>query len=82
MVDVRLDPLRWQSVEAGDEALLENWLVEEGDHVNAGQTLCNAFLVQQTIEVKAPEEGVVEQIAVAAGERFAPDYILARLIRF
>ena len=82
MVDVRLDPLRWNLGEAGDEALLENWLVEEGDHVNAGQTLCNASLVEQTIEIKAPAEGVVEQIAVAAGERFAPDYILARLVHF
>ena len=79
MVDVRLDPLHWKSVKAGDEALLENWLVAEGDHVNAGQVLAKASLVHENIDVQAPHAGIVEQIAVAAGERFAPGYILARL---
>jgi biotin carboxyl carrier protein len=82
MFDVRLDPLRWESVKAGDEALLENWLVDEGDHVDAGQVLARATLVHENIDVEAPHAGIVEQIAVAAGERFAPGYILARLIDF
>ena len=82
MVDVKLEPLRWESVEAGDEAMLEGWLVEEGDHVKAGQVLAKASLVHENIEVQAPHAGIVEQIAVAAGERFAPGYILARLVGF
>jgi biotin carboxyl carrier protein len=79
VVDVKLDPKRWESAAAGEEAMLENWLVEEGDHVHAGQVLARASLVHQEIEVPAPHEGVVEQIAVSAGEKFASGYILVRL---
>jgi len=80
MVDVKLDPLRWEAVPAANEALLENWLVEEGDQVDAGQLLAKATLEREQIDVSAPQAGVVEQIAVSAGERFAPGYILARLV--
>ena len=79
MVDVKLDPLRWESLAPDDEALLENWLVEEGDRVDAGQLLAKATLIDKQIDVSAPEAGVVEQIAVSAGERFASGYILVRL---
>jgi biotin carboxyl carrier protein len=79
MVDVILDPQRWETAGDGDEALLESWLVDEGDRVNAGQVLCKASLFQQGLEVAAPQAGVVEQIAVSAGERFGPGYILVRL---
>jgi biotin carboxyl carrier protein len=79
MFDVKLDPLRWEGLLSGDEAVLENWLVEEGDEVNAGQVLAKASLQREQIEVAAQQAGVVEQIAVSAGERFAPGYILARL---
>ena len=79
MVDVVLDPKRWEAVGASDEALLESWLVDEGDRVSAGQVLCKAMLVKQGLEVAAPHAGVVEQIAVSAGEHFGPGYILVRL---
>ena len=79
MDDVILESKRWTSPDAGEEALLDSWLVDEGDHVAAGQPLCKAWLKQEGVEVAAPEEGVVEQIAVASGERFGPGYILARL---
>jgi biotin carboxyl carrier protein len=79
MVDVILDPQRWASAGADTEALLESWLVDEGDHVNAGQALAKASLVQQGLVVAAPAAGIVEQIAVAAGEKFGPGYILVRL---
>jgi pyruvate carboxylase len=80
MVDVVLDPQRWETAGASEEdALLESWFVDEGDHVNAGQVLCKASLVRQGLEVAAPRAGVVEQIAVSAGERFGPGYILVRL---
>ena len=80
MTDVILDPERWESVEAGDEALLAAWLVAEGDIVHAGQALAQAELVHQRIAVEAPHDGVLEQIVVASGERFAPGDVLARLI--
>jgi biotin carboxyl carrier protein len=79
MIDVKLDPLRWAFAPDGDEALLQDWLVQEGDRVAAGQVLAHASLRQQAIEVAAPGAGVVEEIEVAAGEHFGPDYILVRL---
>lgn len=79
MVDVRIDPQRWEKAGADADALLESWLVDEGDHVEAGQLLCKASLVSQGLEVAAPAAGIVEQIAVSAGETFGPGYILVRL---
>ena len=80
MTDVILDPLRWESLEAGDEALLERWLVAEGDTVDAGQPLAQARLVHEALDIGAPHEGVLERILVPAGERFAPGAVLAWLI--
>jgi biotin carboxyl carrier protein len=82
VVDIVLDPQRWESVEAGDQAVLERWLVAEGDHVRAGQVLAQAALVHESVDIEAPHAGMVEQIAVAPGERFAPGHVLARLVGF
>ena len=79
MVDVRIDPQRWEKAGADTEALLESWLVDEGDHVDVGQVLAKASLVSQGLDVAAPASGIVEQIAVSAGEKFGPGYILVRL---
>jgi biotin carboxyl carrier protein len=80
MAYVVLDPLRWESVEAGGQALLDQWLVSEGDHVKPGQVLAKASLVHEMLDVEAPHAGIVEQIAVSAGEPFGPGYILAQLL--
>jgi biotin carboxyl carrier protein len=79
MVDIVSDPRRWESAGIAGDARLESWLVEEGQHVDAGQLVAHASLAQQNVDVKAPDAGVVEQIAVSAGESFGPGYILARL---
>ena len=81
MGNVILDPERWESVEAGDMASIDRWLVAEGDHVHAGQVLATT-LVHEPVQVRAPHDGVLEQILVAAGERFAPGHALARVIDF
>lgn len=80
MAYVVLDPLRWESMEAGDQALLDRWLVTEGDHVKSGQVLAKASLVHEMVDVEAPHAGIVEQIAVSAGETFGRGYILAQLV--
>jgi pyruvate/2-oxoglutarate dehydrogenase complex dihydrolipoamide acyltransferase (E2) component len=80
MAYVVLDPLRWESVEAGGQALLDQWLVTEGDHVKPRQVLARASLVHESVDVEAPHAGIIEQIAVSAGETFGPGYILAELV--
>ena len=80
MKDVVLDPGLWESIEAGTEALLDQWLVAEGDHVAAGQPIARAVLVKSSIDVPAPAAGTVEQLLVPAGQTFGRGAVLARII--
>jgi pyruvate dehydrogenase E2 component (dihydrolipoamide acetyltransferase) len=80
MTDIVLDPGLWESVEAGAEAFIEEWLVAEGDHVHAGQRLAHASLVHTSVDVPALHGGVLEEIVVPVGEKFARGAVLARLL--
>ncbi len=80
MIDIVLDPESVEAIEAGDSARLARWLVAEGDRVQGGELLAQARLVHQTVDVRAPHAGVLEQILVAPGERVAPGHPRARLI--
>ncbi|KRB96884.1 hypothetical protein ASE11_15920 [Hydrogenophaga sp. Root209] len=80
MHDVTLDPHLWLTLEAGDQARLERWLVSEGDVVHAGELLAQARLVHQTVDIAAPHAGVIESILVAAGERIARGAVLAQIV--
>jgi pyruvate/2-oxoglutarate dehydrogenase complex dihydrolipoamide acyltransferase (E2) component len=82
MVEIVVDPQLWESLEAGDTALVDQWLVSGGDHVAAGQLLARALLVHEPVAVLAPHAGIVEDILVPAGERFGPGHVLARLVAF
>jgi biotin carboxyl carrier protein len=77
---VVLDPRLWESMEAGDQARLERWVVSEGEHVNAGQLLAQARLLHQTLDITAPRAGVVEQIEVGNGEPIGHGAVLAHLV--
>jgi pyruvate/2-oxoglutarate dehydrogenase complex dihydrolipoamide acyltransferase (E2) component len=80
MTSVILDPALWESLEAGAQAYVEEWLVAEGDYVRAGQTLVRANLIHNRVDVPSSHSGVLEEIMVAAGETFAPGTALARLV--
>lgn len=82
MVDIVVDPQRWESLEAGDTAMIDQWLVSDGEHVAANQLLARALLVHERVDVTAPHAGCVEEILVPAGERFGPGHVLARLVAF
>lgn len=69
----------WQDVEPGTEALVEEWLVQAGDRVRAGQVLASVVVVKASHEVLAPVDGVIEQILVAAEDTFGPGQALAML---
>jgi pyruvate/2-oxoglutarate dehydrogenase complex dihydrolipoamide acyltransferase (E2) component len=78
--DVVLDPLLWEALEAGDGARVECWLVSEGERVHAGQVIARARLLHQSLDVLAPHDGVLENIFVSAGDRFAHGTLLGRVI--
>jgi pyruvate dehydrogenase E2 component (dihydrolipoamide acetyltransferase) len=82
MVDVVVDPQRWECVEAGDTGLIDEWLVSEGDHVTTGQLLGRALLAFERVDIMAPHAGCIEEILVPAGERFSAGHSLARLVAF
>lgn len=79
MIEVSLDDEAWKDVEAGVEALVDQWQVAEGDDVRAGQLLANVVLVKANLEVVSPASGRIERILVAAGETFARGTPIARL---
>jgi pyruvate/2-oxoglutarate dehydrogenase complex dihydrolipoamide acyltransferase (E2) component len=67
----------WHEVEPGTEALVDSWLVAEGDAVTEDQPLANVVLVKANHEVVAPATGVVERILVPAQGTFAQGQPLA-----
>ena len=79
MLAIRLADEMWKDVEPGTEALLDKWLVREGDTVSAGQPVANVVLVKTALEVSAPASGRVARILVAAEQTFGPGRDLALL---
>ncbi|MGC2517636.1 MAG: lipoyl domain-containing protein [Burkholderiales bacterium] len=79
MLGIRLPEEMWKDVEPGTEALVDKWLVGEGDMVRAGQPVANVVLVKTALEVAAPADGRIAKILVPAEGTFARDRDLALL---
>jgi pyruvate/2-oxoglutarate dehydrogenase complex dihydrolipoamide acyltransferase (E2) component len=71
MTEVTLGADAWKDIDPTTEALLDKWLVAQGDTVRAGQALANAVLVKSNLEIVAPSAGRIEKILVLAGQTFA-----------
>jgi pyruvate/2-oxoglutarate dehydrogenase complex dihydrolipoamide acyltransferase (E2) component len=71
MTGITLSADAWKDVDPTTEALVDKWLVAEGDSVRAGQTLANVVLVKTNQDIVAPTDGRIEKIQVQAGETFA-----------
>jgi len=76
---VTLPDSAWEGVEAGVEALLDQWLVAAGDTVRAGQPLAKVVLVKANLDVTAPAAGRVESLHIAAGDTFKRRQAIATL---
>lgn len=79
MTDILLPDAVWEGVEPGVEALVDKWLVREGERVKAGQVLANVVLVKANLELTAPADGVLERILVPAEGTFPKGRTLATL---
>jgi pyruvate/2-oxoglutarate dehydrogenase complex dihydrolipoamide acyltransferase (E2) component len=79
MTDVLLPARAWQDVDAGTEALVDEWLVREGDRVKAGQTIAAVVLVKTRFDIEAPADGVLDKILVPKDGTFKPGQPLARV---
>lgn len=71
MIEITLAVDAWKDIDPGTEALVDKWLVGEGDTVRAGQPLANVVLVKTNQEIVAPADGRIEQILVRSEETFA-----------
>jgi len=78
MTEVTLQDQAWEGVDATVEALVDKWLVQAGDTVQAGQPLANVVLVKSNLEITAPASGRI-QILVPAGSTFARGKPIATL---
>ena len=63
-----------------EEAKVSRWLVEDGEPVTAGQIVVEVETDKATVEIEAPEAGVL-RIVAAEGSVVAVDGVLARLER-
>jgi pyruvate/2-oxoglutarate dehydrogenase complex dihydrolipoamide acyltransferase (E2) component len=79
VTEISLGADAWKDVEPGVEALLDKWLVGEGDTVRTGQLLANVVLVKSNLEIVAPADGRIEKILVPANDTFAKGKPIALL---
>lgn len=79
MTDIVLADSAWEGVDQGTEALVDEWLVSEGDRVGEGQVVAKVVLVKATMDIAAPAAGLIEKILVPADETFARGKVLAVL---
>ena len=76
---VVLDDIAWKGVEPDAEALLEEWLVSEGDTVTAGQAIANVMLLKASYEIAAPVDGTMGKLLVAEDDSFRRGQLLAEI---
>ncbi len=79
MTDITLAADAWKDIDQSTEALIDKWLVAEGDTVRAGQPVAQVVLVKSSQEVVAPVNGQIEKILLQAGDTFARGQAIARL---
>ena len=62
-----------------DEAVVSNWFVREGGHVDAGETLCEIQIEKVSVDVDAPESGTLAERVVPESGEFRRGDVLARI---
>jgi 2-oxoglutarate dehydrogenase E2 component (dihydrolipoamide succinyltransferase) len=75
LVEVRVPQL----AESVAEATVATWHRKAGDWVTRGQTLCDLETDKVTLEVAAPEDGVIQQLVVETGAVVLREAVLAVL---
>lgn len=78
-IEVILDDAAWEDVEDDAEALLDEWLVKEGDAVTAGQVIANVMLLKTGHEIAAPVDGTIGKLLVAEEDSFTRGQPLAEI---
>ena len=77
MIEIKLADAAWSGAQDGTEALLDKWLVGVGVPVKQGQVIASVVLVKASIDIEAPQDGVIRQVLVSAGGSFASGQAIA-----
>jgi pyruvate/2-oxoglutarate dehydrogenase complex dihydrolipoamide acyltransferase (E2) component len=76
-IAVRTPEAVWEDVDSDVEGLLDEWLVQSGEHVLADQEIASVMIVKTSVAVPAPASGTLTDILVEPGETFGRDRDLA-----
>ena len=79
MIEITLAADAWKDIDPGTQALVDKWLVGEGDTVRAGQPIANVVIIKANQEIVAPADGRIEKILVKSEETFAQGKPIALL---
>jgi pyruvate/2-oxoglutarate dehydrogenase complex dihydrolipoamide acyltransferase (E2) component len=71
VIPITLPDEVWKDVDPGTEALVDKWLVGEGDAVRHGQVIADVVIVKTNQEITAPADGRIDKILIKAEETFA-----------
>lgn len=69
-MNITLPETAWEGVDATVEALVDRWLVQEGETVRKGQALATVILVKASQDIASPADGRLNHILVGAGHTF------------
>lgn len=69
-MNITLPDAAWEGLDPTVEALVDRWLVQEGDTVRRGQPLATVVLVKTSQDIEAPADGRVTHILVWEGRTF------------
>ncbi|WP_266081360.1 lipoyl domain-containing protein [Haladaptatus caseinilyticus] len=67
----------WPTDVEEDEAVVVNWFVTEGSHVEAGDDLCEFQVEKVSIDVPAPVTGQLDEIILDENDEFEAGETLA-----
>jgi len=75
LIDIKLP----ESDQEGTQSILENWLKSVGDRVEAHEPLVEVSTDKVSMEVAAPEAGVLQEILIESGQEIEPDAVIGRI---
>lgn len=75
LIDIKLP----ESDQEGTQSILENWLKSVGDRVEAHEPLVEVSTDKVSMEVAAPEAGILQEILIESGQEITPDAVIGRI---
>lgn len=70
----------WPDDTEDEEAIVVDWFASEGADVTAGETLCTIQVEKVDIDVPAPTDGTLDEIAVDEDQVCGPGDTLAWIV--